>query len=100
MAQTPASAATARATVLGETVHYRSANRCWAAAVVESGPADSAQLYLFPLPPTYPMPQAPGTFVQRNGGTEEETWHRLADCLNTEAPKRRRTRRSTGAAAG
>ena len=30
--------------LVGETVHYRDHDRCWAAAVVDAAPADAAQL--------------------------------------------------------
>jgi hypothetical protein len=81
----PARPANAHSLLIGETVHYRAAGRCWAAAIVEPGADDSAQLYLFPLPPAYAMPQAPGTFVMHDGGTAEASWHRFAECVD--APK-------------
>lgn len=72
-------------------VHYRLREHCWAAAIVDSGPEDQAQLYLLPLPPSFPMPAAPGTFVDHDAGRGEETWHRLDECA-APAPKRRRSR--------
>jgi hypothetical protein len=80
------------AAVLGETVHFRASDRCWAAAVVESGPSDTVQLYLFPLPPSFPMPSSPGTFVAHDGGTGNERWHRLDECGSAPARAPRRTR--------
>lgn len=90
--------------VIGETVHLRDAGRCWAAAVVDRGPHETAQLYVFPLPPAMPMPSNPGTFVAHDGATADDTWHRLAECgeaaaivdvapASRRAP-RRRSRRS------
>ncbi|HSK93695.1 MAG TPA: hypothetical protein VLA76_06520 [Candidatus Angelobacter sp.] len=73
-------------------VHYRRGEHCWAAAIVDSGPDDSAQLYLLPLPPSFPMPAAPGTFVEHDATRAEETWHRLDEC-GARPPKRRRARR-------
>jgi hypothetical protein len=90
MATSPAARQTRRADIhsilIGETVHYRASGRCWAAAIVEAGSNESAQLYLFPLPPAYAMPQAPGTFVTHDGGTKEASWHRFAECVD--APRR------------
>jgi hypothetical protein len=83
------------ALLVGEMVHYRQREHCWAAAIVDSGPGDSAQLYLLPLPPSFPMPAAPGTFVEHDGSRGEETWHRLEECLTAERPKRRRSQRRT-----
>lgn len=81
--------------VVGETVHYRFGSRCWAAAIVERGPHEAAQLYLFPLPPSFPMPQGPGTFVDHAGGTLDESWHRLDECADGAPPRRAKaTRRS------
>ncbi len=80
--------------VVGETVHYRFGSRCWAAAIVERGPHEAAQLYLFPLPPSFPMPPGPGTFVEHDGGTRDESWHRLDECLDGAPPRKARTRRS------
>ena len=86
--------ATADAALLvGEMVHYRQREHCWAAAIVDSGPGESVQLYLLPLPPSFPMPAAPGTFVDHDGRRTEETWHRLEECASVERPKRRRSRR-------
>jgi hypothetical protein len=84
--------------LVGETVHYRDHDRCWAAAVVDAAPGDTAQLYVFPLPPTVPMAANPGTFVGHDGGTTNETWHRLDECgTTTERPSRRsRARRRKG----
>lgn len=70
--------------LVGQTVHYRDRHHCWAAAVVESGPKESAQLYLFPLPPNFPMPQAPGTFVPHDRDRQDESWHRLIECSDDE----------------
>lgn len=85
--------------VVGQTVHYRFGSRCWAAAIVERGPSEAAQLYLFPLPPSFPMPQAPGTFVDHDGGTLDDSWHRLDECLDGAPPRKarapRRSRRKT-----
>lgn len=83
--------------LVGQTVHYRARDRCWAAAIVESGSGDEVQLYLFPLPPSHPMPQAPGTFVRHDARKSRETWHRLAECADgpeSLAPRRRRRRRN------
>ncbi|HET8777330.1 MAG TPA: hypothetical protein VFN76_06680 [Candidatus Limnocylindria bacterium] len=88
--------------LVGQTVHYRDGRRCWAAAIVGSGPNETAQLYLFPLPPNVPMPQAPGTYVPHDGGTQEASWHRMVECLDAPAPWRpraKRRRRSSGSAA-
>ena len=82
--------------LVGEMVHYRQDDHCWAAAVVDSGPAESAQLYLLPLPPSFPMPSAPGTFVSHDRGRSEDSWHRLDECAAAAAPKRRRSRRRAG----
>jgi hypothetical protein len=80
--------------LVGETVHYRDHDRCWAAAVVDAAPDDAAQLYVFPLPPTVPMTANPGTFVGHDGGTTNETWHRLDECgTATDRPSRRTRRR-------
>lgn len=86
--------------VVGQTVHYRDRSRCWAAAIVERGPDDTAQLFVFPLPPSFPMPANPGTFVDHDGGTTDETWHRLDECGEivsarpvSPTPRRRRRRR-------
>ena len=88
--------------LVGQTVHFRDRQRCWAAAIVESGLGDAVQLYLFPLPPSHPMPQAPGTFVRHDAGQTNETWHRLGECLQaqpaTHAPRRRRRRKADGVA--
>lgn len=81
------------ALLVGEMVHYRQREHCWAAAIVDSGPGESAQLYLLPLPPSFPMPAAPGTFVEHDGRRAEETWHRLEECVAAREPKRRRSRR-------
>jgi hypothetical protein len=86
------------ALLVGEMVHYRQREHCWAAAIVDSGPGESAQLYLLPLPPTYPMPAAPGIFVEHDRARSEETWHRLDECGASERPKRRRSRRKTNGA--
>jgi hypothetical protein len=80
--------------LVGEMVHYRHREHCWAAAIVDSGPEESAQLYLLPLPPSFPMPAAPGTFVEHARDRAEDTWHRLEECRPS-PPKRRRTRRRT-----
>lgn len=66
--------------LVGETVHYRDRGRCWAAAVVERGPKETAQLYVFPLPPNLPMPQSPGTFVAHGREAGDGSWHRLSEC--------------------
>jgi len=79
--------------LVGEMVHYRQRDHCWAAAIVDSGPDETAQLYLFPLPPSFPMPAAPGTFVGHDGSRTDETWHRLDECVAAHRPKRRRGRR-------
>ncbi|HET7646357.1 MAG TPA: hypothetical protein VFM03_07705 [Candidatus Limnocylindria bacterium] len=78
--------------LVGETVHYRDHDRCWAAAVVDAAPGDTAQLYVFPLPPTVPMAANPGTFVGHDGGTTNETWHRLDECGTTTGRPSRRSR--------
>ena len=87
--------------LVGQTVHYRERERCWAAAIVESGPGDAVQLYLFPLPPSHPMPQAPGIFVRHDAAQTNETWHRLGECLEGQpaapAARRRRRRKADGA---
>lgn len=83
------------ALLVGEMVHYRQRDHCWAAAIVDSGPGEAVQVYLLPLPPSFPMPSAPGTFVAHDGGRGEDTWHRLTECATTTAPKRRRRRRRT-----
>lgn len=88
-------ASTDAALLVGEMVHYRRREHCWAAAIVDSGPKGSAQLYLLPLPPSFPMPAAPGTYVEHDGGRAEETWHRLDECAAVSRPKRRRRRRKT-----
>ncbi|MBW3612693.1 MAG: hypothetical protein KY392_02395 [Chloroflexi bacterium] len=93
-ATTPQPAA-GSALLVGEMVHYRQREHCWAAAIVDSGPRESAQLYLLPLPPSFPMPSAPGTFVEHDGGRSEETWHRLEECGARRETKRRRSRRRT-----
>jgi hypothetical protein len=89
---------------IGETVHLRDAGRCWAAAIVDRGPAETAQLYVFPLPPSMPMPSNPGTFLEHDGGTTDDTWHRLAECGESpatppevERPRRSRRRSRAGA---
>jgi hypothetical protein len=79
--------------LVGQTVHYRDGEHCWAAAIVESGPGENAQLYLFPLPPSFPMPPAPGTFVPHDGGKADETWHRLIECADRLRQPARRARR-------
>ena len=79
--------------LIGETVHYRAGDRCWAAAIVESGPDESAQLFVFPLPPSFPMPASPGTFVDHGRDPNDETWHRLDECPDAESQPRRRSRR-------
>jgi len=90
-------AAVAPHVLVGQTVHYRDRDRCWAAAIVESAPGEAVQLYLFPLPPSHPMPQAPGTFLHHDALQADETWHRLGECLNGGAPPpRRRRRKSNG----
>lgn len=81
------------ALLVGEMVHYRTRDHCWAAAIVDSGPNASAQLYLLPLPPSFPMPAAPGTYVGHDSGRREETWHRLDECTTVDRPRRRRSRR-------
>jgi hypothetical protein len=81
--------------LVGEMVHYRQREHCWAAAIVDSGPGESAQLYLLPLPPSFPMPAAPGTFVEHDGARSEETWHRLDECAAASRPRRRHNRRKT-----
>lgn len=91
----PPLTADAAALLVGEMVHYRQGEHCWAAAIVDSGPGESAQLYLLPLPPSFPMPSAPGTFVSHDEARAEDTWHRLGECGAMAAPKRRRTRRRT-----
>ncbi len=86
------------ALLVGETVHYRDHDRCWAAAIVDAAPDDTAQLYLFPLPPSVPMAANPGTFVGHDGGTTNETWHRLDECgavTGRPAGRRRRRRRTS-----
>lgn len=88
--------------LVGETVHYRDRGRCWAAAVVERGPNQTAQLYLFPLPPNLPMPQSPGTFVAHDREPADGSWHRLSECPDAAGPAQRqraqrRGRRSKGA---
>jgi hypothetical protein len=94
MATAPTPQPTADASLLvGEMVHYRQRDHCWAAAIVDSGPNESAQLYLLPLPPSFPMPAAPGTFVDHDGGGAEETWHRLEECDAAGKRRRRRSRR-------
>lgn len=80
------------ALLVGEMVHYRQGDHCWAAAIVDSGPNESAQLYLLPLPPSFPMPAAPGTFIDHDRRRSEETWHRLDEC----APPPKRKRRGSG----
>ena len=93
---TAAPHATADAALLvGEMVHYRQRDHCWAAAIVDSGTGDDAQLYLLPLPPSFPMPSAPGTFVAHDGARAEDTWHRLGECGVSAPAKGRRTRRRT-----
>ena len=82
--------------LVGEMVHYREREHCWAAAIVDSAPGDSAQLYLLPLPPSFPMPSSPGTFVAHDASRREETWHRLGECGVAAAPRRRSTRRARG----
>jgi hypothetical protein len=62
---------------------------------VDSAPEDSVQLYLLPLPPSFPMPSSPGTFVDHDAARGEETWHRMEECVAA-PPRRRRTRRSAG----
>lgn len=84
------------ALLVGEMVHYRQRDHCWAAAIVDSGPRETAQLYLLPLPPSFPMPSAPGTFVAHDDGRGEDTWHRLTECGSIGSPKRRRGRRRAG----
>ena len=79
--------------LVGEMVHYRQRDHCWAAAIVDSGPNESVQIYLLPLPPSFPMPAAPGTFVDHDGGRGEETWHRLDECATAGSRKGRRARR-------
>ncbi len=79
--------------VVGETVHYRFGGRCWAAAIVERGPQEAVQLFLFPLPPSFPMPQGPGTFIHHDGGPRDETWHRLDECVDGTPPRKGRARR-------
>jgi hypothetical protein len=86
--------------LVGQTVHYREGDHCWAAAIVESGPDEQAQLFLFPLPPSFPMPATPGTFVRHDAGRRDATWHRLGECrddvpesaaeLDTRAARNRR----------
>jgi len=83
------------ALLVGEMVHYRQREHCWAAAIVDSGPEESVQLFLLPLPPSFPMPAAPGTYVAHDGGRTEETWHRLTECPAAQRPKRRRGRRAS-----
>lgn len=92
--------ATDGALLVGEMVHYRMRDHCWAAAIVDSAPDESAQLYLLPLPPSFPMPAAPGTFVDHDEGRREESWHRLDECGAGERPRRRRSRRKAKADAG
>jgi hypothetical protein len=82
--------------LVGEMVHYRQRDHCWAAAIVDSGPSETVQLYLLPLPPSFPMPSAPGTFVAHDGSRGEGSWHRLTECLPTGTPQRRRGRRRSG----
>jgi hypothetical protein len=82
--------------LVGEMVHYRRGEHCWAAAIVDSAPKDSVQLYLLPLPPSFPMPSSPGTFIDHDASRREETWHRLEECRVGAARPRRRTRRSGG----
>ena len=79
--------------LVGEMVHYRQREHCWAAAIVDSGPGESVQLYLLPLPPSYPMPAAPGTFVEHDVSRADETWHRLEECASAERRRRRGGRR-------
>lgn len=94
MTTAPTTHSTADAGLLvGEMVHYRHRDHCWAAAIVDSGPGESAQLYVLPLPPSFPMPAAPGTYVEHDRGWTEETWHRLDECDAVSRPKRRRSRR-------
>jgi len=83
------------ALLVGEMVHYRQGEHCWAAAIVDSGPGDDAQLYLLPLPPSFPMPAAPGTYVAHDLARADETWHRLDECISV-PPRRRRSRRRKG----
>ena len=83
------------ALLVGEMVHYRQRDHCWAAAIVDSGPDDAVQLYLLPLPPSFPMPSAPGTFVAHDDRRGEDTWHRLTECAATTTPPKRRRRRRT-----
>ena len=90
--------------VIGETVHLRDAGRCWAAAIVDRGPQETAQLYVFPLPPSMPMVSNPGTFLEHDGGTADDTWHRIAECGESRAasadrPRPRRTGRRSRAGA-
>lgn len=87
--------------LVGEMVHYRQDDHCWAAAIVDSGPNESVQLYLMPLPPSFPMPSAPGTYVAHDGQRREDTWHRLEECGAATRPERgprrpRRPRRAGG----
>jgi hypothetical protein len=96
MATASPHASAAAALLVGEMVHYRQRDHCWAAAIVDSGPSETVQLYLLPLPPSFPMPSAPGTFVTHDATRGEDTWHRLSECVGptgVEAPKRRRGRR-------
>ncbi len=88
------------ALLVGQMVHYRRRDHCWAAAIVDSGPGESAQLYLLPLPPSFPMPAAPGTYVEHDGGRAEETWHRLGECAGGNGSKRRRPRRRRKGSSG
>lgn len=83
--------------LVGEMVHYRVEQQCWAAAIVGSGPEESAQLFLLPLPPSFPMPSAPGTFVRHGAERDDETWHRLTECgvAKPARTKRRARRRSS-----
>jgi hypothetical protein len=82
--------------LVGEMVHYRQGDHCWAAGIVDSAPEDSVQLYLLPLPPSFPMPSSPGTFVEHDASRGEETWHRLEECSAGASRRRRRTRRTGG----
>lgn len=85
--------------LIGETVHFRAVDRCWAAAIVEAGPHETAQLFVFPLPPAYAMPSVPGTFLPHHADGQDTSWHRLDEC--DRAPKRstrssgRRTRKKS-----
>jgi hypothetical protein len=86
------------APLVGEMVHYRHGEHCWAAAIVDSQADERAQLFLVPLPPNFPMPSAPGTYVEHDGGRTEDTWHRLDECATASRPRRRRGRRRSNAA--